>query len=322
MDETDLTSQPVPHSNKYSRILMPSTRDFFTEGQRIEGYSRRDFIHGYIYARWPYLYIGIGKGDHWIAKFVQQIRSFLPGRENHRCDPEQEQSTWADGYHGKVMPINTVKQLVRVREPIDAPDLEHVIPFDQARDLVMKHPEHIVALECPCRSSRENPCEPLDVCLIVGEPFASFVFEHHPKRSRWITGKEAEEILEQEHQRGHVHHAFFKDAMLGRFYAICNCCACCCGAMQAHRNGTPMLISSGFLAQVDPVYCQGCGSCIDACPFEANELVDGIASVDVSLCMGCGICEGVCEQGAIMLVRDPEKPAPLILEELASVARY
>jgi hypothetical protein len=26
---------------------------------------------------------------------------------------------------------------------------------------------------------------------------------------------------------------YYKDAMLGRFYAICNCCACCCGAMQA-----------------------------------------------------------------------------------------
>jgi hypothetical protein len=25
----------------------------------------------------------------------------------------------------------------------------------------------------------------------------------------------------------------YKDAMLGRFYAICNCCSCCCGAMEA-----------------------------------------------------------------------------------------
>jgi tRNA (Thr-GGU) A37 N-methylase len=28
----------------------------------------------------------------------------------------------------------------------------------------------------------------------------------------------------------------YKDAMLGRFYAICNCCSCCCGAMQAHQK--------------------------------------------------------------------------------------
>ena len=36
--------------------------------------------------------------------------------------------------------------------------------------------------------------------------------------------------------------------MLGRFYAICNCCKCCCGAMQAHLNGVPMLASSGYVA--------------------------------------------------------------------------
>jgi hypothetical protein len=26
---------------------------------------------------------------------------------------------------------------------------------------------------------------------------------------------------------------YYKDAMLGRFYATCNCCSYCCGAMQA-----------------------------------------------------------------------------------------
>jgi hydrogenase maturation factor HypF (carbamoyltransferase family) len=44
---------------------------------------------------------------------------------------------------------------------------------------------------------------------------------------------------------------YYKDAMLGRFYAICNCCSYCCGAMQAHQHGMPMLASSGHVAQVD-----------------------------------------------------------------------
>ncbi|HEU68467.1 MAG TPA: hypothetical protein ENN53_04535 [Candidatus Acetothermia bacterium] len=30
-------------------------------------------------------------------------------------------------------------------------------------------------LECPCRAARESPCLPLDVCLVIGEPFASCV---------------------------------------------------------------------------------------------------------------------------------------------------
>ncbi len=48
---------------------------------------------------------------------------------------------------------------------------------------------------------------------------------------------------------------YYKDAMLNRFYAICNCCSCCCGAMNAWNNGTPMLASSGYVAVVDEELC-------------------------------------------------------------------
>jgi heterodisulfide reductase subunit A-like polyferredoxin len=65
-----------------------------------------------------------------------------------------------------------------------------------------------------------------------------------------------------------------KDAMLGRFYAICNCCACCCGAMQAHQHGTPMLASSGFVGQVDAALCAACGSCADSCQFAVISVDD------------------------------------------------
>jgi ferredoxin len=132
---------------------------------------------------------------------------------------------------------------------------------------------------CVVRVERADPCLPLDVCLIVGEPFAGFVAEHHPHRCRWITADEAVEILRAEHERGHVHHAFFKDAMLDRFYAICNCCACCCGAMQAKRTGTPMLASSGYVSLVDADLCADCGQCVEICPFAAISSGDGTAGV-------------------------------------------
>ena len=147
---------------------------------------------------------------------------------------------------GSVPPLAASK-LVTVQQDVTLTDLEHVIPYSRARDIVLRNPDHIVVLDCPCRVGRADPCLPLDVCLIVGEPFASFVSEHHPGRSRWITQDEAVEILWAEQERGHVSHAFFKDAMLGRFYAICNCCSCCCGAMQYHHQGIPMLASSGFV---------------------------------------------------------------------------
>jgi len=159
--------------------------------------------------------------------------------------------------------------------------------------------------------ARENPCQPMDVCLVVGEPFASLIIAHHPDHSRWISREDAAALLEAEHARGHVQHAFFKEAMLGRFYAICNCCSCCCGAMQAQRNGTPMLASSGYLTRVNEDLCFGCGTCEQICPFDAIRVDGGIAQVDDAGCMGCGVCVPQCPQGALALELAPSRGLPL-----------
>ena len=119
-----------------------------------------------------------------------------------------------------------------------------------------------------------------------------------------------------EDARGHVHHAFFKDAMLGRFYAICNCCACCCGAMKAQRNGTPMLASSGYVARVDEDLCLGCEICAQYCQFKALSVPGNCAQVNLENCMGCGVCIEKCDQGAISLVRHAEKGIPLEIQAL------
>lgn len=298
------------------RLVRPSTRSFFRQARRTENYSWFDALHGYVYGRWPYLYIGIGTGEHPAAKLLNALAGIaarlrpITGRlSNSR--PGNTGIGFADTYHGKVVPLPAATQLVQIHEPVRLANLEKIIPYARARDLILENPEHIIALDCPCRSSRQHPCLPLDVCLIVGEPFASFISEHQPEHTRWISQKEAEEILKAEHARGHVHHAFFKDAMFGRFYAICNCCSCCCGAMQAQRHGTPMLASSGYLAQVEETLCIGCEQCAASCPFEALGLDGYVMYADSARCMGCGVCVDVCEQGAISLERAPEKGEPL-----------
>ncbi len=299
-----------------------STRAFIREARRTPGYRLSDWLHGYVYARWPYLYIGIGTGEHPLAKVYGRARRgwdrmFRPVPE--AALPRREgaggEVTFADTYHGKVVTLASATRLVSVEQEVRLTDLENVIPYALARDIVLKNPDHIVVLDCPCRAARPHPCLPLDVCLIVGEPFASFVSEHHPARTRWITSGEAAEILRAEHERGHVHHAFFKDAMLGRFYAICNCCSCCCGAMQAQRNGVKMLASSGYVAQVEASLCAACGECEDYCPFGAIS-VNGHSVVNRDACMGCGVCVSHCPQDALSLVRDPGKGAPLELDAL------
>jgi ferredoxin len=301
-----------------SSLMRHSVRAFTREARRTPGFTLFDWLHGYVYARWPYLYIGIGTGEHAIgrlfAPLVRAVSRLLPSSRGG--EGERRPNGLAEGYHGKVVRPEAARQLVTVEEDIELRDLEQVVPYGKARDIVLRHPDHVVVLDCPCRSARSNPCLPLDVCLIIGEPFASLVAEHHPRRSRWISQEQAVEILRAEHERGHVHHAFFKDAMLNRFYAICNCCSCCCGAMEAWRHGTPMLASSGYVAQADADLCVGCGVCVDLCQFGALALVGDTVALDYDACMGCGVCVSACKQGALSLLRDPGKGEPLEIEEL------
>ena len=307
------------------KIIQPSTLALLREARRTRAYTLLNCLHGYFYGRWTYFYIRVGVGEHPLSRVIvrlgsawfalqRRLRRFIrvfAGQGARKLPQKRQRITLADTYHGKVVPLSAARQLVMVQEDIRLENLEKIIPYARARDIILKNPDHIIALECPCRSARANPCLPLDVCLIVGEPFASFVAEHHPRRSRWITSQQAVEILQAEDARGHVHHAFFKDAMLGRFYAICNCCACCCGAMQAQRNGTPMLASSGYIARVDEALCIGCGDCQEACQFGALTLDAVFSNIDESLCMGCGVCVNRCPEGALSLERAAGRGEPL-----------
>jgi ferredoxin len=287
----------------------PSTRTLWRES-RARGKSVWQFIHGYVYARWTYGYIGSAIGER---------RALLPLRLLFAPFLAKALSSqrWAASYHGKVVPTEQARRLVRIDQAIDTLVPEQVIPFPAVRELVLSRNMPIVVLDCPCRVARENPCYPLDVCLIMGDPFASFVLEHHPQRTRAIDQDEAVAILEAEAARGHVHHVFFKEAMLDRFYAICNCCSCCCGAMTAHQHGTPMLISSGYVATVDGERCEACGTCASRCPFGSITLQER-AVVDEARCMGCGVCVSHCPQEAIALRRGPTKSEPLDVQQLCA----
>jgi heterodisulfide reductase subunit A-like polyferredoxin len=90
--------------------------------------------------------------------------------------------------------------------------------------------------------------------------------------------------------------------------------------MQAHQKGTPMLASSGYVAQVDADLCTACGTCVDFCQFAALSLNDDHAVVDLVACMGCGVCVAHCPQEAISLRRDPAKGKPLEIHKLIAEA--
>jgi len=141
--------------------------------------------------RFPCLYIATGTRSNRLGRIGAAISGFF-NRLFPPPPPDPERIQFADTYHGKVVPLQTARELVSVKENMHVPDLEQVIPYKLARSIILDHPAISPRSTAHAVWLARNPCLPLKVCLIVGEPFA-----------------------------GIVHHAFFKEAVLERFYAIC-----------------------------------------------------------------------------------------------------
>ncbi len=274
-------------------LIKGSTKRFLREAG-IKRVLTLSVLHSYFYGRWTNQYINL---------FLNRVMPNI-GRRGRKW--------FANRYHGKVLTHEQAEAVFTINKEIHLREIEHVIPYPIARDFLLKTPLEIAVYECGCRHARRDHCEPTQVCLVIGQPFVDFVLEHNPRSSRKITKEEALEILREEHERGHLHSAWFKDACLDRFYSICNCCKCCCGGIEAMvKYGTPMMASSGYVAFVDKEACRACGVCVEACPFEALFLEENRVSLIWERCMGCGVCVARCKFDAISLVRDETKGEPL-----------
>jgi len=51
--------------------------------------------------------------------------------------------------------------------------------------------------------------------------------------------------------------------------------------------------------KIDSNKCNGCGSCVDACPEQAITISDNLAMINEDLCIQCGTCAEVCPLDAI-----------------------
>jgi heterodisulfide reductase subunit A len=59
--------------------------------------------------------------------------------------------------------------------------------------------------------------------------------------------------------------------------------------------------AEAIIAEVNERWCQGCGICVLACPYEAISIDEetNLAKVTEVLCQGCGSCAATCPSGAI-----------------------
>jgi hypothetical protein len=77
---------------------------------------------------------------------------------------------------------------------------------------------------CTCRAVFKNCDNPINAEIIVGLSRNIFTAER-PHDYREITKEEARDVIKQCHQNGLIHTIV---KWQHDFYAICNCCSCCC----------------------------------------------------------------------------------------------
>ena len=120
---------------------------------------------------------------------------------------------------------------------------------------------------------------------------------------------------------------------------MCNCCGCCCEALEAVRRFSPMqpIATTNYIPKINYNECVSCGKCEKVCPILAistcqacqgdgsNCQGDGSSDnlhtncqknrpldtkkrrpvIDESICLGCGVCARNCPKKAITLQRRP-----------------
>ena len=213
--------------------------------------------------------------------------------------------------HGGTAAENTpaLHRVIPVGEAVAA-DLD-ILPYQRASDIIEGAKAWGVT-PCICRRQQKlvgKGCErPAENCLVYAPVPGAF---DHSQTVRAITKEQALQVLRQAEEAGLVHTTMNHQAPANY---ICNCCACCCGALRGLTEfGQPAAVAnSGFQSTVDAALCTGCGACTERCPTHAVTVRDDVAMVQVQRCIGCGLCVVACPSGALSLAPHPqsERVAP------------
>ena len=224
---------------------------------------------------------------------------------------------------------------VFVQEPVlTNENTLHILDYERASHIV-EEAEYIGLGTCYCRHKMlhaGHPCEinaPLDVCLTFGNVARSL--SEHGGYARLIDKAEAMDALERSYAHNLVQ---IGENVRENPAFICNCCGCCCEALQAARKFSPMqpVATTNYIPTVKEDTCVGCGKCEKACPIFAMSVKETEsenvpetsggdlkpekagkeakkgkrkAVVDTEICLGCGVCARNCPTKAIEMQRRP-----------------
>jgi UDP-glucose 4-epimerase len=201
-------------------------------------------------------------------------------------------------------------------------DIENeVVPYKVFEHFINKA-SNIVLRTCPCRERGECQNHSIEYgCIFMGDDTKNMALS--PDEGYVATKEQALEHLRNamadglvplmgrnvgEAEDGHG----VRDT--GKFLSGCFCCECCCIGVKLSQYGVTSGMGGdtgggveGMKIKVDLEKCDGCGTCIETCPYNFRRVVDGKSTVDPNQCIGCGRCVAVCPNGAISLdVEDPD----------------
>ena len=107
----------------------------------------------------------------------------------------------------------------------------YLLTITEAEEIVDSS-EGLALGPCTCRTVFRNCDNPLNTEIMVGLSRKIFA-EERPHDYREITKQEAKDTLKQCHQRGLIP-TIIKCRQ--DFYAICNCCSCCCVPLRLSKK--------------------------------------------------------------------------------------
>lgn len=203
---------------------------------------------------------------------------------------------------------------VFVQEPVLSTEkTNHILDYERATHII-DEAKHIGLGTCYCRHKMHHAghdCEinaPWEVCLTFDNVARSL--SNHGKHAKLISKEEAKEVLELSYKSNLVQ---IGENVREKPAFMCNCCGCCCEALQAAKKFSPMqpVATTNYIPKIELEDCVSCGKCAKVCPIEAIEMENGTENprrqpvVDTEICLGCGVCARNCPTKALSLEKRP-----------------